>query len=50
MNPILYTKMQGECEFMVGGVLKDWSITDRFQGDYRIVCTIILLIPSGFTW
>lgn len=30
MNPVIYTKMQGECEFMIGGVLKNWSITDRY--------------------
>ena len=31
MNNAIYSKMQGDCEFMIGGVLKNWSVTDRLN-------------------
>ena len=31
MNPEIYVLMQGESEFTLNGVLKDWSITDRLH-------------------
>mmetsp|Transcript_30209 Transcript_30209/g.43159 ORF Transcript_30209/g.43159 Transcript_30209/m.43159 type:complete len:327 (+) Transcript_30209:1-981(+) len=40
MNSILYSKMQGECEFMIGGVLQDWNITNRL---YLVECPVLVL-------
>ena len=42
MNPVIYTKMQGECEFMIDGVLKNWTITDR----YRSIAVAIVVCTS----
>lgn len=29
MNPAIFVAMQGECEFLIGGVLEFWCITNR---------------------
>lgn len=31
MNPKIYSLMQGDCEFMIGGVLKEWTITAKLN-------------------
>lgn len=31
LNPKIYSIMQGNSEFTIGGVLKDWSITERLK-------------------
>ena len=41
MNSVIYAKMQGECEFMIGGVLKDWKITDKL---YLVECPTLVLV------
>jgi len=39
-NGTIYSKMQGHCEFMIGGVLEKWSITDQL---HRITVPTIVL-------
>jgi L-proline amide hydrolase len=31
MDRHIYSQMQGDCEFMIGGVLENWSINDRLH-------------------
>ena len=41
MNTEIYSKMQGDCEFMIGGILKDWTITDRLK---NVKCPVVVLV------
>lgn len=40
-NPVIYSKMQGESEFTVGGVLLGWSIVDRL---HLVRCPALVLV------
>ena len=41
MNVAIYSKMQGECEFMIGGILKSYKITDKL---YLVECPTLVLV------
>lgn len=40
-NHVIYTKMQGESEFTVGGILLGWGIVDRL---HLIKCPVLVLV------
>lgn len=41
MNTKIYSSMQGDCEFMIGGILKNWTITDRLK---NVECPALVLV------
>ena len=42
MDEVIYVGIQGHSEFTIGGVLKNWSITDRLKNISSSVAVICL--------